>query len=242
MEKSKLDEIHSAQESKDRGEAQTFRKPFGTHWGSSYWSKWATVAFATEQLRLPEGARVLDLGVGTGWTSLFLAEAGYDVRGVTIAPAAVEIAQGRANRWNSPARFQVGDMEELAFGAEFDFVLIFDALHHCQRQRQVLEGIAAALKPGGWVLFGEPSVLHGISPQARRVNRDLGWVERGISVSGLKDDCAAVGLSDFRRFFEGTAPYASRSLGFAKQLLRLVAGDVAVAPQSSIWLAARKGA
>ncbi len=105
---------------------------------------------------------------------------------------------------------------------------------------QVVERIATALKPGGWVLFGEPSVLHGMSPSARRVNRDLGWVERGVRVSALKDDCSQAGLTEFRRFFEGTSPYESRLRGFAWQLIRLIAANVAVAPQSSLWIAAQK--
>lgn len=240
IDQNKLDEIRSAQESKDRGEEHTFRKPFGSHWGSAYWIKWATVTTAITRLAIPDQARILDIGVGTGWTTLFLAEAGYDVVGLTLAPAAVEIGEARAAKWSSSAQFRVADMEELDYDSEFDFALMFDALHHSDRQAEVIRGIAAALKPGGWVLFGEPSVLHAFSPGARRVNRDLGWVERGIQVSALKQDCSRVGLTAFRRFFEGTSPYESRSRGFGLQLIRLVAANIAFAPQSSIWLAARK--
>lgn len=235
-----MDEIRTARESKERGDADTFRKPFGRAWGATYWTKWATITSAIDRLDIPDQARILDIGVGTGWTTLFLAEAGYDVLGVTIAPAAVEIAEARAVKWSSTARFAVGDMEELAFDADFDFVLIFDALHHSKRQAQVIEGIANALKPGGWVLFGEPSILHGVSPGARRANTELGWVERGISVPRLQRDCARTGLTDFRRFFEGTSPYDSRARGFAWQMIRLAAANIAVAPRSSVWLAARK--
>ena len=115
--------------------------------------------------------------------------------------------------------------------------MVFDALHHSRRQAEVVRGIATALRPGGWVLFGEPSVLRGVSPGARRASKDLGWVERGIKVSAPKGDCAAAGLTEFRRFFEGTSPYESRSLGFGRELIRLVAANVAFAPRSSMWLA-----
>jgi SAM-dependent methyltransferase len=242
MDQNKADEIRTAQESLDRAAPETFRKPFGRHWGSTYWTKWATVTHAVHQLGVPDEGHVLDVGVGSGWTSLFLAEAGYQVLGVTLAPAAVEIARQRAERWSSTTAFEVGDMEELDTGERFDLALIFDALHHSKRQALVIERLAAALKPGGWVLFGEPSALHGISPSARRVQDQAGWVERGISVRALKRDCARAGLGEFRRFFEGTSPYESRTTGFGWQLVRVVAANVAFAPQSSIWLAARKPA
>src|SRR5215207_1088453 len=37
-------------------------------------------------------ARILDLGCGTGWTSLFFARAGYEVVGADIAPDMIERA------------------------------------------------------------------------------------------------------------------------------------------------------
>src|SRR5207253_179922 len=108
------------------------------------------------------------------------------------------------------ADFVVADMEEMALEQEFDGALVFDALHHTTRQRIVVANIARHLRPNGWVLFGEPSWLHTISPAARRTHRNLGWIERGISISGLKRDCRAAGLGSFRRFFEGTRPYENR--------------------------------
>ena len=240
MDQNKLDEIRTAQESLERGADETFRKPFGRHWGSTYWTKWAMITTAIHSLGIPDTARILDIGVGTGWTTLFLAEAGYDALGVTLAPAEVQIASNRAERWSSTARFEVGDMEELTFDREFDFVLVFDALHHSTRQAQVVKRIARALKPGAWVLFGEPSVLHTISPRARRTHNEAGWVERGIAVRVLKRDCSLAGFTQFRRFFEGTSPYELRTSTFAYQLTRLIAANIAFAPQSSIWLAARK--
>lgn len=242
MEQNKLDEIESAQRSFDQGAPETFRKPFGRHWGSTYWTKWATVTHAINSLGLPEDARVLDIGVGTGWTTLFLAEGGYKPLGLTLAPAAVEIANLRAKRWNSSASFTVGDMEHMVFDSEFDLALVFDALHHSERQAEVIRRIGLALKPGGWVLFGEPSLLHNISPGARGASTSLGWIERGISTRALRRDCSQAGLTHFRRFFEGTSPYESRYKGFLWQLIRLTAANIAFAPQSSIWLAAGKPA
>jgi 2-polyprenyl-3-methyl-5-hydroxy-6-metoxy-1,4-benzoquinol methylase len=240
LEPHKEAEIASHERSLREGLPHTFRKPFGPPWGSEYWVKWATVSEALFQLALEPGTRILDVGCGTGWTTLFLAEAGYHPLGLSLAPAEIQIARDRARKWGSHAEFLVADMEEMALDQKFDGVLVFDALHHSTRQRIVIANIARHLRPNGWALFGEPSWLHSISPAARRTHRDLGWIERGISVARLKHDCRAAGLGRFRRFFEGTRPYENRVSGFGWQLLRLVAANFAVAPQFSVWLAAKK--
>jgi 2-polyprenyl-3-methyl-5-hydroxy-6-metoxy-1,4-benzoquinol methylase len=219
-----------------------WQKPFGTEWRGAYWAKWAVMDSALDRLGIPEGAAILDVGCGPGWTSLFLAESGYRPTGVDLAPAHVEISQARARRWGVEADFLVADMDDLSLDAEFDAVLVFDALHHSTRQRAVVANIARHLRPGGWVLFGEPSLLHGLSPSARRTQRERGWVERGVGVRRLKRDCRAAGLGNFRRFYEGTDPYGSRTTEFAWQLIRLVAANVALAPQTSVWLAAQRPA
>ena len=89
------------------------------------------------------------------------------------------------------------------------------------------------------MLFGEPSWLHQISPGARRTHRELGWIERGIIVSGLRRDCRSVGLGNFQRFWEPTAPFAQRK-AVLWQMVRLVGATFFVAPHASIWLAAQK--
>lgn len=240
MEPNKLAEIAShARDMRDR--PAVWSKPFHPEWDPSLWTKWATVAYALRALGVAPGARVLDVACGAGWTSQFLAESGYRVLGLDLAPAHVEIARTRAARWGTAGlRFAQADMDDFALDETFDAALVFDALHHSARQRRVVRNIADHLAPGGWVLFGEPSLLHNVSPGARRVHRETGWIERGIGVRRLRADCTRAGLVGARRIFEGSGPYASRTGGFAWQLVRLVAANVAFAPQASVWLAARK--
>jgi 2-polyprenyl-3-methyl-5-hydroxy-6-metoxy-1,4-benzoquinol methylase len=236
-EKNKLDEIAAAEASKH--ELKTRRKPFGAPWPASYWGKWQTIAFALSALGLPEGASVLDVGTGVGWTAVFLAESGFEATGIDIAPANIEIAKERARRTGINAEFAVADMDTMNLGRQFDAVLVFDALHHSTRPDAVVDRVSQHLVPGGWVLFGEPSWLHGVSPGARRTSRELGWVERGVLIRVLKRHCEASGLGDFRRFYEGTEPYSSPR-GFVWQLARLIAARVTCAPQMSVWLAAQR--
>ena len=237
IEPNKLDEIARASASADLRIANY--KPFGHFWGSPYFTKWAVISHALFDLGLQEGQTILDVGVGGGWTTIFLSETGFEATGIDIAPAHVAVSRRRADRYGASARFEVADMDTLHLGTTFDAVLVFDALHHTSRQREVVRRLAQHINPGGWILFGEPSWLHAISPRARRVSRELGWVERGIFLRTLKRDCRDAGLTEFRRFYEGTAPFSTRA-GFAWELARLVGAQVNVSPQTSLWLAARR--
>jgi len=214
------------------------QKPFG--WEPAYFTDWATIAAMLEHIALHKGASVLDIGCGAGWTSLFLAESGYDVVGYDLVPANIEAARRRAERWNCSASFEVADMEALPTGQPADAALLFDALHHSNRQRVVLHSVAHRVRPGGWLLLGEPSWLHRISPGAHATRRDLGWTERGLTLRGLRRDLRAVGFDEVRRFFQPTRPYEDRLRGFGWQLVRLIAANAWVAPGSYLWLAARR--
>ncbi len=238
MEQNKLDEIASAEASRHDQRVQT--KPFGEEWGTDYWGKWQTIAYALYRLGLPKGATVLDVGMGVGWTTVFLAESGFRPTGIDIAPASAEIAIERGRRYHAEVDAVCADMDTLDLGRRFDAALVFDALHHSLRPADVVKRVAAHLEPGAWVLFGEPSWLHNLSPHARRTSRDLGWVERGVRVRTLKRDCAAAGLGDFRRFYEGTRPHTGRALDFGYQAARGLASRASSAPQMSVWLAARR--
>jgi SAM-dependent methyltransferase len=213
-------------------------KPFG--WDPAHFVEWATIAHMLDAVGAAPGAHVLDIGCGSGWTTLFLAEAGYDALGYDLVPANVELCRERAQRWGSSARFDVADMDELPGGDAADVALIFDALHHSLRQPAVLAGVARRLRPGGWLLVGEPTWLHRLSPGARATTRELGWSERGLTLRGLRRDLRAAGFGETRRFFQPTSPYESRVRGTAWQLARLVGAGVLVAPHGHYWVAARR--
>jgi SAM-dependent methyltransferase len=213
-------------------------KPFG--WDSAHFVEWATVTEMIRRLGVPHGASVIDVGCGSGWTSLFLAEAGYDVLGYDLVPENVTLARERAERWRSSARFEVADMDALPEGPPVDLALVFDALHHTRAQRATLAGIHRRLAPGGWVLLAEPTWLHRLSPEARRVRAQRGWLERGLTLRGLKRDLRAAGFGTVRRFFQPTRPYEGRLGGFTWQLTRLVAANWLWAPQAHLWVAAER--
>jgi 2-polyprenyl-3-methyl-5-hydroxy-6-metoxy-1,4-benzoquinol methylase len=242
-EANKLGEIENAERSLQRltEKGTTERtKPFGIEWPAVWWLKWATIHHAFRALAVPNGASVLDLGSGTGWSSLLLAEAGFEPTGVDLAPGNVTISRIHAERWNSIARFETADFDALDLGRTFGAALMFDALHHVEDPAGVVRRVRQHLEPGAWALFGEPSLLHLVSPNARRVSRELGWIENGIGVRALRRWCAQAGMPETRRFFEPTRPYSGRIRQFGWEAIRLVAANVAFAPTYHVWLAARR--
>lgn len=215
------------------------RKPFRLE--TQPFVYWATVNRMLETIGLAPGSSVLDVGSGTGWSTLFLAEMGYEAVGIDLVPVNVALGRERAQRWRSPARFELGDMDDLPDGERFDAALVIDALHHTTRQSEVVMGIGRRVRPGGWVMIGEPSALHWISPGAYTARRDLGWLERGVTMRSLRRDLDAAGFRDVRRFFQPTDPYTGRVRGFAWQLLRLVGANLAFAPHALHWVVAQRG-
>lgn len=101
------------------------------------------------------GPRALELGCGTGTNAVYLAEQGWDVTAVDLAPQALMRAQQRAAAAQNagrfaggaqPPRFVVGDVTQLdAVTGPFD--LVFDrGCYHCVRRAGLLGGYIATVR------------------------------------------------------------------------------------------------
>jgi len=99
-----------------------------------------------EHDRAPPYGRALDLGCGTGFWSVRLAQRGWDVTGIDVVPKAVRMARKRVRKAGVEGRFVEGSITALmAAGIEAGFQLVLD--------------------------FG---VVHGLSPeQVRAAGREV---------------------------------------------------------------------
>jgi SAM-dependent methyltransferase len=99
-------------------------------------------------------ARVLDAGCGPGLYAVRLARLGYRVDGVDLGPAVIRHArrEARAAGVAGQARFEVGDVRELAGPPRYDaVVLIYYVLENLPVRGQVaaLRRLRGVLLPGG---------------------------------------------------------------------------------------------
>ena len=106
--------------------------------------------------RLPDGARVLDLGCGDGAKTARLADR-FDVVGVDVSERQLDLA-----RANAPgATFVHADLTELRFpDATFDAVTALYSIMHAPRDEHpaLLARFKCWLKPGGHLLLSMSTV------------------------------------------------------------------------------------
>jgi ubiquinone/menaquinone biosynthesis C-methylase UbiE len=191
--------------------------------------------------RIPGGS-VLDVGCGSGWTSLFLARSGYRVTGVDLSERMIEVAQDKARQENLAVDFAVADMEELDLARkDFDAALYFDCLHHCPGYQQALNRVCDHLRPGGYILLLETTLLHRYSPHAREFSRQYGVTELGFTRGQLRGALRTAGFGNITFYHDPGECYRG-FLGFGKAALRLLAGFVFYYPQAKNIVIAQKPA
>jgi SAM-dependent methyltransferase len=123
----------------------------------------------------------LDVGCGLGRNSRWLAERGFTVTGIDIAPGAIEEAARRSA--GHPATFlELDFIREKAPGEIFDLVYDSGCFHHLAPHRRIsyMAALEATLAPGG--LFGICTFAAG-KMGASTGDRDLlhrGSLEGGV--------------------------------------------------------------
>lgn len=112
----------------------------------------------------PVGGAILELGVGTGRLAFALAEHGFGVTGIDIAPAMLSQAQAKLAELPAHVAGRVelkrGDMTALDLRRSFDLVICpYFTLAHVPRGmawRNTFDTAAKHLKPGGLAAFHLP--------------------------------------------------------------------------------------
>jgi len=106
----------------------------------------------SRKVRLPQEARILEIGCGTGHNLAMLANFG-SVDAIEIDETSAAIAVARLNKPVSDARLP--ELNGIPKGA-FDMVALLDVLEHIEDDQAALIAIAERLKPGGTILLTVP--------------------------------------------------------------------------------------
>jgi ubiquinone/menaquinone biosynthesis C-methylase UbiE len=122
----------------------------------------ALLARKTEEMRAILGDRQataligLDVGCGQGEHLGRMREWGFQVSGIDVSPAQVQIA---ARKLGSPDLVRVGSATQIpAPDGAYDFVYVINVLHHLEsveEQRRAIGELLRVLKPGGRLLIHE---------------------------------------------------------------------------------------
>jgi SAM-dependent methyltransferase len=140
--------------------------------------------------------RALELGCGTGTNCVWLAQQGFEVTGVDVAPLAVERANERARTAGVIARFVVGDVLDLPdLGGPFEFFFDRGCYHAVRRSapREYAPAVARQLAVGGHglVLAGNAREPHDPGPPVvmeEEIREELGLAFRILDLHEFRFD------------------------------------------------------
>lgn len=109
-----------------------------------------------EELNLPAGSQVLEIGCGAGFLALALAAHGLTVQAIDSVDAMVEQTRQHARQAGLAEKIsvEVGDISALAFqDRSFDLVVAIGVIPWIERADTAIQEMARVLKPGGHVLL-----------------------------------------------------------------------------------------
>jgi SAM-dependent methyltransferase len=138
------------------------------------------------------GARVLEIGCGTGTLSALLAEGSERFLAVDSDPAYAEAAHRRLAHW-SRAEARHADATRLELDEVFDTVIMLDVLEHIERDVALLARLREFLNPGGGLIVKVPA-----GPGLYSSMDEVVGHHRRYSSEVLRDAFKAAGFSDTR--------------------------------------------
>jgi len=199
-------------------------QPFSDHQCGRYFRDIGTIL----SLLPPPPAKLLDLGIGTGWTSCFYAMRGYDVTGQDISKDMISFAnQNKIKYAVENLEFITSDYENMFFDNEYDCAVFHDSLHHSENEEAAILSVYKSLKKGGVLITAETAVGHANTPVSQESVKKYGVTERDMPVGLIVKAGKKAGFKDFKFYRRPVEPIEILSVfsfkgivNFSKIILR----------------------
>jgi SAM-dependent methyltransferase len=151
--------------------------------------------------------RILDIGCGTGRHAIELTRRGYSVTGVDLSEDQLQRARKKAAAAGLDITFIRQDARSLPFRQEFDVAVMlceggFPLMETDEMNYQILKSAAAALSPGGRLIF---TTLNGLFPLFHSVKDFLNSNQETGKEAG-KETGKEAGKETGKEFAEGSDP------------------------------------
>lgn len=131
---------------------------------------WRDIAAIIDNLEIPKGSKVLDLGCGNGRLFELLCRYNVDYTGIDISEELIKAAKKKYPQ----AKFSIGDITNLKSSKKYDYIFSIAVLHHIPSaalRKKMLSDIKGALKDGGaaivsaWYFWNQPKYIKEIVSQ-----------------------------------------------------------------------------
>jgi ubiquinone/menaquinone biosynthesis C-methylase UbiE len=148
-----------------------------------------------QRLKVPRGARLLDVACGSGQLALIAAREGVKSTGVDIAPNWLDRARARSRAEGLEIDFREGDAEAIPFpDASFDVVATVSGSMFAPRPELVAAEMARVCRPGGVIAMVNWTPQGFIGEMFKTISRHalppgvpspLLWGEEGVVTERL---------------------------------------------------------
>lgn len=184
----------------------------------------ATALVWIDELHLPLGSRILEVGCGAGLTATELARRGFDVDATDTVPEMIELTRRHGEQANAGARLRpaLGDVHALSFDGDiFDVVVALGVIPWLHSPQVAIREIARVLKPGGYVIVNadnaarlidlvDPQLNPALKPLRAALKRVLSHL--GIRRSRRGAPARRHSLTEFERLLSSAGLHTTKGL------------------------------
>lgn len=158
-------------------------------------------------------AKILEIGVGTGWFQIYCRQQGLNIKGLEISPQLIEVANEFAKTYGVELDVSVGNIEQTEIGeSEYAVIVASSVFEHVENWQKGIKKIFNALKPGGVFYFDSTNKFSFVSGEYKSFPL-YGWMpnswryrlrkaRQGEDIMKLGIDFHQFTYPQLRRFFK----------------------------------------